>query len=77
MSRTYATILQKLCHEHMNRKISFEEYRRKRKRLLGKIDRQFNADDLNEGCSDHTLSGIPQSGSVNISAGAQPNKKNC
>lgn len=42
MSKSYATILQKLCHDYMAHKLSFEDYRRKRKTLLLKVDEQFN-----------------------------------
>ncbi|WP_086932790.1 hypothetical protein [Agarilytica rhodophyticola] len=42
MSKSYATILQNLCHDHMNHRLSFEEYRRKRRVLFSKIDEQFN-----------------------------------
>lgn len=42
MSTSYATILQQLCHDYMNHHMSFEEYRRRRKQLLIKIDEQFN-----------------------------------
>ncbi len=42
MSKSYATMLKKLCNDHMNHKISFDDYRRKRKTLLAKIDEQFN-----------------------------------
>lgn len=47
MSKSYATILQSLCHDYMNHKLTFNDYRRKRKILLLKIDEQFNgaADD--------------------------------
>lgn len=42
MSKSYATILQSLCQDYMNHKLSFNDYRRKRKILLLKIDEQFN-----------------------------------
>lgn len=42
MSRSYATILSKLCHDYANRRLSFTEYRNRRRALLEKIDEQFN-----------------------------------
>ncbi|MFL0799034.1 MAG: hypothetical protein K6L80_01180 [Agarilytica sp.] len=42
MSRSYATILQRLCQDYANHKLNFDEYRNRRRLLLVKIDEQFN-----------------------------------
>ncbi len=58
MSRSYATILSKLCHDYANRKLSFDEYRSRRRTLLEKIDEQFNGSSVSlEG--ELTSPGIP------------------
>lgn len=51
MSNSYAAILQNLCHDYMSHRLSFEDYRKRRRSLLTKIDEQFNgipSDDDNE-----------------------------
>ena len=59
MPTSYATLLQQLCREHMTHKISFADYRRRRKTLLSKIDEQFNG--VPQPCvSNLTAPGIPQ-----------------
>ena len=45
MSKSYAAIIQNLCRDYMGRKISFDEYRRRRQIVLYKIDVQFNGAD--------------------------------
>lgn len=42
MSNSYAAILQNLCHDYMSHRMSFDDYRKRRRSLLGKIDEQFN-----------------------------------
>ena len=75
MSKSYATILQKLCHDYMSHKLSFEDYRRKRKILLLKIDEQFNGSSQeNENDAELTSPGLP-SGEFGI-ASFQPENDN-
>lgn len=42
MSKSYANLLQRLCQDYANRRMSYEEYRSRRHSLLEKIDQQFN-----------------------------------
>ncbi len=42
MSRSYATILHRLCQDYASHKLNFDEYRSRRRTLLAKIDEQFN-----------------------------------
>ncbi len=42
MSRSYANLLQRLCQDYANRRMSQEDYRSRRRALMEKIDLQFN-----------------------------------
>jgi len=75
MSKSYATILQKLCHDYMSHQLSFEDYRRKRKTLLLKIDEQFNGR-AEEDESELTSPGLPSGEFGVVSFHADSNDKN-
>ncbi len=66
MSKSYATILTRLCHDFSCRKLNFDEYRSRRRILLAKIDEQFNG--RSEDVDDNLTSPCLPSGDFGIAS---------
>lgn len=41
-NKSFSSLLQDLCNKHYNHRISFDEYRTERRRLIDKIDKYYN-----------------------------------
>ncbi len=46
--KSYSSMLQELSRDYYNHRISFEEYREKRRQILEYIDQQFNGRNAGE-----------------------------